>query len=103
MGLFLHPAVRVLSRSYRSNPGYLFWSAQIALAAGAMYRFDTYLAAFDPGPGFSYFPSIGELLFSLGLACVGVVVYDAAVKRLPILTGVRETKPIPPRRHARAA
>ncbi len=102
MGLFLYPAVRVLARSYRTNPGYLFWSAQLALAAGALYRFDTYLAAFDPGPGFAYFPSVGELLFSVGLACLGVATYDVAVKRLPILTGAPASRPVPPRR-ARAA
>jgi len=86
--LFLYPAVRVLSRRYRTNPGYLFWAAQLALGAGALYRFDTYLAAFDPGQGFTYFPSIGELLFSAGLVAIGVGIYTIAVKRLPILAGV---------------
>jgi Ni/Fe-hydrogenase subunit HybB-like protein len=98
LALFLYPAVRVLSRRYRTNPGHLFWAAQLALAAGALYRFDTYLAAFDPGPGFSYFPSVGELLFSGGLAAMGIAIYVVAVKRLPILAGVRAPAPVPPRR-----
>ncbi len=102
VALFLYPAVRVLAPSYRRNPGYVFWAAQLALAAGALYRFDTYLAAFDPGPGFSYFPSLGELLFSLGLAAIGLAIYVAAVKRLPILAGVREAAS-GPRRRVRAA
>lgn len=102
MALFLYPAVRVLAPSYRRNPGYLFWAAQLSLAAGALHRFDTYLAAFDPGPGFSYFPSIGEILFSTGLAAAGLAIHVVAVKRLPILAGVRETRAVPPR-HARAA
>ena len=100
--LFLYPALRVLAPSYRTNPGYLFWAAQLALAGGALYRLDTYLAAFDPGPNAGYFPSVGELLFSAGLAAIGVAVYAVAVKRLPILSGVRATEP-PSRASARAA
>jgi Ni/Fe-hydrogenase subunit HybB-like protein len=102
LALFLYPAVRVLAPSYRRNPGTLFWAAQLSLAAGALYRFDTYLAAFDPGPGFVYFPSVGELLFSAGLAALGAAAYVLVAKRLPILAGVRETVPVAPRR-ARAA
>jgi Ni/Fe-hydrogenase subunit HybB-like protein len=103
MGLFLYPALRVLAPSYRKNPGYLFWAAQLTLAAGALYRFDTYLAAFDPGRNFTYFPSVGEILFSAGLAALGIAIYVVAVKRLPILAGVRETAPVPPRLRVKAA
>jgi Ni/Fe-hydrogenase subunit HybB-like protein len=103
MGLFLYPAIRVLAPSYRRNPGWLFWAAQLTLAAGALYRFDTYLAAFDPGPGFTYFPSVGEILFSTGLAALGVAIYVVAVRRLPILSGVRQTAQAPARRRVRAA
>ncbi|HET7826965.1 MAG TPA: Ni/Fe-hydrogenase cytochrome b subunit [Anaeromyxobacter sp.] len=102
-GLFLYPAVRVLAPSYRRNPGYLFWAAQLTVAAGALYRFDTYLAAFDPGRNFAYFPSLGEILFSSGLAAIGVAIYVVAVKRLPVLAGVPEARPLPPHRRARAA
>jgi Ni/Fe-hydrogenase subunit HybB-like protein len=88
-GLFLYPAVRVLDRRYRENPGYAFWAAQLTVAAGALYRLDVYLGAFDPGAGWSYFPSLGELLFTVGLAASGVVLYAATAKRFPIVTGVR--------------
>jgi Ni/Fe-hydrogenase subunit HybB-like protein len=87
IGLFVYPAVRVLRRRYRENAGLLFWAAQLAVAAGALYRFDVYLGAFTPGMGWSYFPSLGEILFSAGLAAAGVALYVVAVKRLPILNG----------------
>ncbi len=103
LGLFGYPAVRVLSRSYRTNPGYLFWAAQLSLAAGALYRFDTYLAAFDPGRNFTYFPSVGEIVFSTGLAAIGVAIYAVAVKRLPILAGVRDRVPTAAAPRTRAA
>ncbi len=100
LALFLYPALRALQPSYRRNPGYVFWAALLTLAGGALYRFDTYLSAFDPGPGFHYFPSVGELLFSLGLAAIGAGIYVVAVKRLPILTGASEHGPELARMHA---
>lgn len=89
IALFTYPALRVLAPSYRRNPGYVFWAAQLAVAAGALYRFDTYLVAFNPGPGWRYFPSVGEVLFSTGLAATGLAVFIVLVKALPILSGVR--------------
>jgi Ni/Fe-hydrogenase subunit HybB-like protein len=93
LGLFAYPALRVLAPSYREDPGRAFWAAQLAVAAGALYRFDTYLAAFDPGPGFRYFPSLGEVLFSAGLAAAGAALYVALVKALPVLSGVPAAAP----------
>jgi Ni/Fe-hydrogenase subunit HybB-like protein len=96
LGLFAYPALRVLAPSYRGNPGTALWAALLAVAAGALYRFDTYLSAFEPSPGFRYFPSLGEVLFSAGLVATGVVLYVALVKALPILAGVRAAAPETP-------
>src|SRR6185369_12943149 len=49
------------------GPRNLFRNAMVVLVAGALYRFDTFLTAFDPGPGWHYFPSVQELLISIGL------------------------------------
>ncbi len=98
--LFAYPGLRLLGRSYRENKGLLFWAAQLALAAGALYRFDVYLVAFDPGAGWSYFPSAGELLFSAGLAGIGVAAYTVIVKRFPILSGVAPRPELAPIRGA---
>ncbi|HET8540912.1 MAG TPA: Ni/Fe-hydrogenase cytochrome b subunit [Anaeromyxobacter sp.] len=100
LALLVYPAARVLQPSYRRNAGFVFWAALLTLAGGALYRFDTYLAAFDPATGWSYFPSVGEILFSLGLASVGAILYVAAVKRLPILSGAISPGPAPLRRRA---
>ncbi|BDG03178.1 NrfD/PsrC family molybdoenzyme membrane anchor subunit [Anaeromyxobacter oryzae] len=89
MGLFAYPAIRLLGRRYREDEGRLFWAAELAVLGGALYRFDTYLAAFTPGAGWTYFPSVGELLFSVGLGAAGVAMYVAVARALPILSGVR--------------
>jgi Ni/Fe-hydrogenase subunit HybB-like protein len=93
LALFTYPALRLLGARYRGNAGRVFWAAQLALMGGALYRFDTYLGAFMPGAGFRYFPSVGELLFSVGLAGGGVVLYLAIARALPILSGVGAARP----------
>jgi Ni/Fe-hydrogenase subunit HybB-like protein len=62
----------------------------VILFAGALYRFDTYLVAFNPGPGWHYFPSVPEMLISIGLISLELAGYVFIVKRFPILAGVGE-------------
>ncbi len=83
--LFVAPFVMVL-RGIRDSRS-LLWIAGLVGFAGALYRFDTFLAAFDPGPGWHYFPSVGETLITLGLISIEIAVYIALVKRFPILSG----------------
>jgi Ni/Fe-hydrogenase subunit HybB-like protein len=64
----------------------------LALAGAGMYRIDTYLVAYQPAPGWRYFPWVREMLFSACLAAIGVAVYAAFVKLFPILSGVRERR-----------
>lgn len=66
----------------------LFRSALVLVLAGALYRFDTFLVAFDPGPGWHYFPSVQELLISIGLVAIEIALYVVIVKRFPIMSGV---------------
>jgi Ni/Fe-hydrogenase subunit HybB-like protein len=69
--------------------------AVLLMLGGALYRFDTYLVAFDPGPHWSYFPSLAELLITAGFVATEVLVYVAVVKRFPILMGSRDEAPAP--------
>jgi len=76
----------LLSESRRRNLGHLFRAAMLFMLAGSLYRFDTYLVAFRPGPHWSYFPSVGELLVTLGLVAGEIMLYIVIVKVFPILT-----------------
>jgi Ni/Fe-hydrogenase subunit HybB-like protein len=67
-----------------SNP--LRGAMCIALAGG-LYRFDTFLVAFQPGPGWHYFPSVAEMLISVGLIAIEIAIYIALVKRFPLIAG----------------
>lgn len=77
-----------LSARQRANPGRLFLASMLAVAGGTLYRFDTYLVGFRPRAGWHYFPSVPEILVSVGFAAAGIAVYVVMVKRFPLLSGV---------------
>jgi Ni/Fe-hydrogenase subunit HybB-like protein len=82
--------VMLLLPRVRANRGHLFLAGVMLLASGALYRFDTYLTSYQPTAGWVYFPTLTEMLFSLGLGSLGVSVYVLFVKLFPILSGVRK-------------
>jgi Ni/Fe-hydrogenase subunit HybB-like protein len=84
--LWLLPLVLMLTTTEANLPN-LFRSAMVLLFAGALYRFDTYLVAFNPGPGWHYFPSVPEMFISIGIIATELALYVAIVKRFPILAG----------------
>ena len=85
MLLFLLPAFLLQSRSRREAPGCLFRGAFMIVLAGSLYRFSTYLITYHPGPSWSYFPTVPELLITTGLVALEIVLYIVIVKRYPIL------------------
>ncbi len=83
--LYLIPLVFLASERNRTNPRTLFWAAVSMLVAGAWYRFDTFLVGFDPGAGWHYFPSVQEILITVGLISMEIAGYMVIVKKLPVL------------------
>jgi Ni/Fe-hydrogenase subunit HybB-like protein len=85
VALFATPATLLLSERNRNRPRTVFLCAMLSLLAGAVYRFDTYLVAFDPGPGWHYFPSIPETLVTVGFVALEIAGYVLVVRLFPIL------------------
>jgi Ni/Fe-hydrogenase subunit HybB-like protein len=83
--LFLAPSIMALSPKIASDPGRLFQIAMMLLLGGGIYRFDTYLIAFNPGPGRAYFPAIPELFITVGLVAAEIMGYIYFVRRFAIL------------------
>ncbi len=92
MALFAVPMVMLANAERRRDFPTLFRAASLMLLAGILYRFDTYLVAFNPGKQWSYFPSPVEVLISVGIVSLEILLYIAIVKRYPILAG-RQTAP----------
>jgi Ni/Fe-hydrogenase subunit HybB-like protein len=70
-------------------------AAGVLAAAGGAYRVDVYLTAFDPGNGWRYFPSVAEILITLGIVAVETMVYLFIVRSFPILAAApRASAPV---------
>ncbi len=85
--LWILPLVMMLAFP-RPTLGSLFRGAIVVALAGALYRFDTYLVAFQPGPGWHYFPSVPEMFITIGFVAIELAIYVAVVKRFPIIAGM---------------
>ncbi len=57
------------------------------MLAGSVYRFNTYITAYQPAPGQTYFPSFLEIFITFGVIALEVSMYYFIVKRYPILGG----------------
>ncbi len=87
IALFLVPAIMLAGSRGRARIGTMFRAGIMIALAGSLYRFDSYLVAFNPGPGWSYFPSVPETAITLGLVALEVFIFVALVKSFPILSG----------------
>jgi Ni/Fe-hydrogenase subunit HybB-like protein len=90
VALFVAGLVVLQVGARRRELGRLFRAALLLMLAGGLYRFDTYLVGFNPGPGWSYFPSVPELMLTLGIVSLEVLGYVAIVKAFPVLSGAAE-------------
>lgn len=87
LGLFAAAPLMLLTERQRQDMGNLFRAALVLVLAGALYRFDVFLVAFNPGAHWSYFPSVGEILVTVGLVSLEILGYIYIVKYFPVLTG----------------
>jgi Ni/Fe-hydrogenase subunit HybB-like protein len=78
-------AISLLLGGRMHSPVKLFRLATLVVMGGALYRLNATLIGFIPGQGWSYFPSILELVISLGFIAMAVTGYIFMVKRFPIL------------------
>ena len=83
--LFLAPAAMFAVPAVQRNRGRMFGAALLAVAAGAVYRVDTYLSVFRPGPGWSYFPSLGEIAVTVGMGAAGIALFIVICRLFPIV------------------
>jgi Ni/Fe-hydrogenase subunit HybB-like protein len=96
--LFLVPSILAFSPKAAADPGRLFQIAMMLLLGGSLYRFDTYLIAFNAGPGRAYFPAVPELFITVGLIAAEVMGYIYFVRRFPILSAEMPAAPKSPKR-----
>jgi Ni/Fe-hydrogenase subunit HybB-like protein len=95
--VLLGAAARFLQASTAGRPDRLLQAALLSMLGGTLYRIDVFLVAYDPGNGWVYFPSVAEILITLGLIATETVVYVLVVRRFPILAGIstRQQRAVP--------
>ncbi len=67
IALFAVPMVMLMRAKDRAKFATIFKASMLIMLAGALYRFDTYIVAYNPGENWSYFPTTLELLITLGV------------------------------------
>jgi Ni/Fe-hydrogenase subunit HybB-like protein len=92
IALFAIPMVMLMRAKDRANFATIFKASMLIMLAGALYRFDTYIVAFNPGKNWSYFPTTLEMLITLGTVAFEIFLYIFIVKRYPILSGTRAAR-----------
>jgi Ni/Fe-hydrogenase subunit HybB-like protein len=83
--LYVVPLAILMHPRWRGNARMLFFSAVCLLLGAAVLRFNALIVGFNPPAGYTYFPSVIEILVSVGLLAVEIVGFTYIVKRFPIL------------------
>lgn len=82
---FVLPVVLLASAANRRKPSKLFLGAFFMLLGAFLYRINAFLVGYDTGPGWHYFPSVSELMVTLGIIALEILAYIAFVRYLPVL------------------
>jgi Ni/Fe-hydrogenase subunit HybB-like protein len=91
LGLFIAAPLMLATQAQRYDASNLFRAAMVLMVGGAVYRLNVFLIAFNPGSHWSYFPSVGEILITVGLVSMEILGYIFIVRYFPILTGTATT------------
>jgi Ni/Fe-hydrogenase subunit HybB-like protein len=86
---FITPFLIIGSPEARNNPARLFLAGVAIMLGGVFLRINGFLIGYDTGAGWSYFPSVPELLVTLGMFAIEVLGYIIITRRFPVLP--RET------------
>jgi Ni/Fe-hydrogenase subunit HybB-like protein len=81
IGGVLVPIIYFADKKTRTDPNGIVWGAFFTMGGLILYRLNAALIFFD---GSFYLPSWQELAVSVGLTCLGLIMFDAAVRFLPM-------------------
>lgn len=76
----------LIPQANRMRTRALFLSSSMLLAAGILYRLNVYLIGFTPAIGpWHYFPSVKEIMVTVGVFAFEIAMYLLFVKTLPVM------------------
>ncbi len=89
--LFAATLVLLGNERFRRSERFIFLSACTLLLGGTMYRLDAYLLAYRGTVGWRYFPSVPELMVTIGLVALHILAFILFCKLLPVLSNPPRT------------
>lgn len=75
----------------RRSPQKLFLAAVAMVLQGVIYRINCYYTAYVTGDGWSYFPSLPEIMVSVGFVSMEILAFIIVVRLLPVLPAEEPT------------
>jgi Ni/Fe-hydrogenase subunit HybB-like protein len=83
--LLIAGSALLLRPGNRHSPRWLYVSAALIVLGGGLYRVNVYMIGFDPGQGWKYFPSLAEIMVTVGIVSLEILGYQVIVKLCPVL------------------
>ena len=80
----LLPLILFSMPSVRQSRKWAVWSALLVIIGLVLNRFNVSMLALAMRPGYIYYPSLGEIAISLGLVVVALIVFQIAMRLLPL-------------------
>ncbi|MCX7167184.1 MAG: Ni/Fe-hydrogenase cytochrome b subunit [Rhodocyclales bacterium] len=89
MACFIAPLILIGAESNRRNPARLFLAGVLLMLGGALLRLNGFLIGYetnvDGAGGFTYFPTLAEILVTAGMFAIEVLGYIIITRRFPVL------------------
>ena len=86
---FIAPLILIGAEDNRRNPARLFLAGVLLMLGGAMLRLNGFLIGYETivgdSGGFSYFPTLAEVLVTAGMFALEVLGYIVITRRFPVL------------------
>ena len=82
---FVAPFMLLKSAAARRNPARLFVAGGLLMLGGVLLRINAFLVGYDTGEGWSYFPSVPEMLVTFGMFAIEILAYIVITRRFPVL------------------
>jgi Ni/Fe-hydrogenase subunit HybB-like protein len=83
--IFVFAILAFLLPAGRASKRITFCGAVALLLGGSLYRLNAYLIAYQPAGNWTYFPSVPELIVTIGIFAFEILLILMFVKTLPVL------------------
>jgi Ni/Fe-hydrogenase subunit HybB-like protein len=85
MACFIVPLATLASENARRSASKLFVGAVLLMLGGMLLRINGFLVGYMTGEGWNYFPSLAELMVTVGIIAFEILAYIVIVRKYPVL------------------